>query len=208
MEKSFFKKAIILIVMVLLALVTLGNTGCDENEKQVSSSGATQASEFFKFSKNADGNTCEQQNIFDRYKITTNFTKVMWIHLIALDGKIVKRMPVRWKVTSSGKRLEPTHAADGNEYFPDVNSSSSFNTDEFIEADGTYGNSDPYIFWFDPMGRYHQWGTAGGLGYLLTDYPINLENPQDQISGLYNMDKIAHEWQLLQEEKLKEQQNK
>ena len=69
----------------------------------------------------------------------------------------------------------------------------------------TFGQSDNYIFWFDPQLRYHQWGTAGGLGYLLTDYPIDLRNPQDLITGLYNMDKVAYEWQKLQEKQMKEE---
>ncbi|MBU0879559.1 hypothetical protein KKA77_00160 [Patescibacteria group bacterium] len=119
----------------------------------------------------------------------------MWIHLMALDGKIVKRMAVRNKVTSSGKRLEPRHAADANGTFPNASGAfGSFETDEFIQPDGTYGESDPYIFWFDPMGRYHQWGTAGGLGYLLTDYPIDLEDPIDRITGLYKVQREADEW--------------
>lgn len=69
--------------------------------------------------------------------------------------------------------------------------------------DGTYGNSDNYIFWFDPMNRYHQYGTAGGIGYLLTDYPIDLENPIDAVTGMYNVQKEAAAWQAQEEAKLK-----
>ena len=54
------------------------------------------------------------------------------------------------------------------------------------------------------MGRYHQWGTAGGLGYLLTDYPIDLENPVDKITGLYKVQEAAAKWQAEQEAKLKQ----
>jgi len=53
------------------------------------------------------------------------------------------------------------------------------------------------------MRRYHQWGTAGGLGYLLTDYPIDLQNPIDEITGLYNLHKAAYEWQKTEEAKLR-----
>ena len=138
----------------------------------------------------------------------------MWSHLIPLDGKIVKRMPVRGKVTSSGKRLEPTTAASGGAgsgFYPDspfkVGENGYWKTNEFIQPDGTYGNSDPYIYWFDPQGRYHQWGTAGGLGYLLTDYPIDLHNSQDEITGMYNLDKAAYEWQQRQEVELKKKES-
>jgi hypothetical protein len=154
--------------------------------------------------------TVEQQNINDRIKVTTDSTKVMWIHLISFEGNIIKRMPIRNKVTSSGKRLEPRHAAtSGNQWLPSAGvavpntNERYYETDELIQPDGTYGESDPYIFWFDPMGRYHQWGTAGGLGYLLTDYPIDLENPIDKITGLYRVQEEAMKWQKTQEEQLK-----
>lgn len=158
----------------------------------------------FQIPKNAQGHTAEQQNIIDRLRVTTDPTKVLWIHLIALDGKIIQRMPVAHKVTSSGKRLEPVTAGSSAEYGADYPvfvgaDGKAYETTEFIQPDGTFGSSDNYIFWFDPMHRYHQWGTAGGLGYLLTDYPIDLRNPQDAVSGMFNADLTAYEWQKVQE---------
>jgi len=184
-------------------------TGCSDYVPQSSKSGATQVQDFPQVPKNANGFTCEQQNIWDRIRITTDPTKVMWVHLIALDGKIIKRMPIKNKVTSSGKRLESKHYSEhgpNSGYLqPGLSGEKDQNyyrTNEFIGPDGTYGDSDPYIYWFDPMNRYHQWGTAGGLGYLITDYPIDLENPIDAVTGLYNMHEAARKWQLEQEEKL------
>lgn len=191
------RKFILLILSVFVSCFIF--TGC-ETKEQEARSGAKQVQFFFKVPLNSQGHTVEQQNVLDRIRVTTDITKVLWIHLIALDGKIIKRMPVRNKVTSSGKRLEPQHAAETIEGYPDFG---EFSTDEFIQADGTFGESDSYIFWFDTMGRYHQWGTAGGLGYLLTDYPIDLANPIDEVTGLYNMHKVAYEWQKQQEEILK-----
>lgn len=170
---------------------------------QPSKSGAESVKEITNVPKNSKGLTVEQSNIDGRVKITNDPTKVLWIHLIALDGKIIRRMPVRNKVTSSGKRLEPKI------YMPSQYEQSaplSYNgmmTNEYLQPDGTFGDSDPYIFWFDPQGRYHQWGTAGGLGYLLTDYPIDLANPVDEITGLYNVHKLAQEWQQEEEKKLR-----
>lgn len=183
-------------------LFVAGGADCDSPKEtdQASRSGAKQVSVFFKFPTNSQGHTVEQQGILDRNKVTTDFTKVLWIHLIALDGKIVRRMPVVSKVTSSGKRLEPMEAvAYGGEWKTRAPGFNGYETKEFIQADGTFGHSDPYIYWFDPQGRYHQWGTAGGLGYLLTDYPIDLVNPIDEVTGLYNMNKAAHDWQVQQE---------
>jgi len=187
--------------------VFFGTVSCENNSSpQVSASGAMQAKPSY-IPKNSRGNTVEQQNIDDRNKVTQDPTKVMWIHLIALDGKIVQRKPVRNKVTSSSKRLEAKHWVSGREYSTPPISGGHY-TDELIGPDGTFGESDPYIFWFDPMGRYHQWGTAGGLGYLLTDYPIDLANPTDEVTGMYNANLKALEWQKKQEEKLKEEEVK
>ena len=158
--------------------------------------------------KNSQGNTVEQQNVIDRIAVTTDPTKVMWIHLIALDGKIIRRMPVRNKVTSSGKRLEARHFVSNPQNGSTPPLSGGNYTDELIQPDGTFGESDSYIYWFDPQHRYHQYGTAGGIGYLLTDYPIDLANPMDEVTGMYNMSKAAHEWQLLQEAVLKKSENK
>lgn len=199
------RKKVLFVGLSVILILGIVLTGCVEGNSQESLSGATQVQNISEIPKNAQGYTVEQQNIIDRLKITTDPTKVLWIHLISLDGNIIKRMPVRNKVTSSGKRLEPTHAADAAAIYPDA-IYDSWETDELIQPDGTFGQSDNYIYWFDPMGRYHQWGTAGGLGYLLTDYPIDLQNPIDEITGLYNVQKAAAEWQAQQEAILKQKE--
>lgn len=201
------KRVLITICLVGCLVLCLGNDGCDEKGPQKSASGVEQA-RLFKVPVNSKGNTVEQQNILDRIKVTNDPTKVLWIHLIALDGKIIRRMPVRCKTTSSGKKLEPTHAASRNQYGDYYPRFMDYTTDEFIQADGTYGHSDAYIYWFDSQGRYHQYGTAGGIGYLLTDYPIDLADPMDEISGLFKVHKEAFEWQKQQEELLKKQEGK
>ncbi len=181
---------------------------------QEGTGGASQVQDLgFTIPENSRGNTSEQQNIIDRLKVTTDPTKVLWIHLIALDGEIIQRMPVAHKVTSSGKRLEPISAASSAEYgydYPLVRggNGTTYETSELIQPDGTFGSSDNYIFWFDPQHRYHQWGTAGGLGYLLTDYPIDLTNPQDLVTGMFNADLAAYQWQQAQEAQMCQQEGK
>ncbi|HCQ31562.1 TPA: hypothetical protein DIU27_04240 [Candidatus Collierbacteria bacterium] len=193
-----------LVILLSLSFVLFS---CGTPAGQGSTGGSTQVQELgFKVPKNAQGHTAEQQNIIDRIKVTTDPTKVLWIHLISLNGQIVLRTPVAGKVTSSGKRLEPTTVTSASgSYVPrfvvkDASGAEQwYYTEELLQPDGTFGSSDPYIYWFDPMHRYHQWGTAGGLGYLLTDYPIDLTNPKDLISGMYNMDLLAYQWQQAQE---------
>jgi hypothetical protein len=199
-------KKLLPILGILAICPFLMNSDCDDG-KQVSLSGAQQVSVIFQIPKNSRGNTTEQQNVIDRLKVTTDPTKILWIHLIALDGKIIRRMPVRCKVTSSGKRLEPTQAAPSSTGYPSVlGNGTSYNTTELIGPDGTFGPSDAYIYWFDTYGRYNQYGTAGGIGYLLTDYPIDLRNPIDEITGLYNIQEAALKWQKTQEAELVKQE--
>lgn len=204
----------IIVSSVLLLSVLV--SGCIEDEPQVSSSGATQMGAGQTVAKNSRGRTVEQQQIEDRIRVSTDPTKVMWIHLISLDGKVISRMAVRNKITSSGKRLEPKHATQyaNGYYMPSSGikvpgtSNDYFATNELIQPDGTFGDSDAYIFWFDPMGRYHQYGTAGGIGYILTDYPISLENSMDKVTGLYNVHQQAKQWQDEQEAILRQKEGK
>ena len=182
---------------------------CGGGSGQVSASGARQVAPP-KVPRNSRDNTTEQQNIHDRITVTTDTTKVLWIHLLALDGKIVRRMPVRCKTTSSGKRLEPKKVVGRNtvgdsDLYPTYN---GWYVDELLQPDGTYGESDAYTYWFDPQGRYHQWGTGGGLGYLLTDYPIDLTDPVDEVTGLYKAHEAALVWQKEQESLLREREGK
>lgn len=189
-----------LLSSMVMLIVFSALAGCSEPKNQESASGAKQVEPCI-VPVNSQGRTCEQQNIYDRIKVTNDPTKIMWIHLVSLDGKIVSRMVVRGKTTSSSKRLEPKRVvpAQVSHQFPVYN---GWYVDELLGPDGTYGDSDAYQFWFDPMGRYHQWGTAGGLGYLMTDYPINLHDPIDEMTSLYKADAAAAKWQAEQEAKL------
>ena len=201
------KRSFTIITLVACFFFLCINSGCENNlpQKQ-SSSGASeiQLGSMYKIPKNGQGNTVEQQNIIDRIAVTNDPTKILWIHIIApMTGKLILRTPVRNKMTSSGKRLEPTHADGGSGTYRLPDAPGGYHTDELLQPDGTYGQSDAYQFWFDVYRRYHQLGTAGGLGYLLTDYPIDLNNPQDEITGLYNASKAASDWQKLEEENLK-----
>ena len=198
--------------MLTLALsLSLGLFSCDQINRppapQTSSSGAQTVNigKQFKEPTNAQGNTVEQQQIMDRIKITSDPTRIMWLHRLSFDGKIVSRTPVRGKVTSSTKRLEPISVAAGvagGEYHQPygVEIPGGHLTTELIQADGTYGNSDAYIFWFDPSGHYFQLGS----NYLLSDMPIDLDNPLDKITGQYNVMQAAADWQKQQEAKLKQ----
>jgi hypothetical protein len=105
----------------------------------------------------------ERQNIADRLKLTNDPDLLQWIYCIS-NGRVIGRFPVRGKVTSGGKRLTSTQRL--------VND----NTDHTVVMEapdemGTYGNSDPYIFWFDPAGNYYQWEGD----YFLSTVPYKID---------------------------------
>lgn len=118
-ERKEMKRILTTAVFCVISFFLLTAESCEKSTQQRSLSGAEQVLNIYKVPKNFAGMTCEQQNINDKNRVTTDPTKVMWIHLVALDGKIIRRMPVRNKITSSGKRLEPTHAVDAAELWRD-----------------------------------------------------------------------------------------
>jgi len=203
-------KRLILLVALPLSLSTL-MTSCDDPVQtrlpQESSSGAItmNISKEFHIPTNADDNTTEQQNILDQKKITSDPTKILWMHLVDMNGRMYLRTPVRCKVTSSGKRLEPTSCSagmangQGIDTYYGAKTPGGQRTTELIQIDGTYGNSDPYVYWFDPYGNYYQ----KGEGYLLSNIPIDIKNPVDEITGLYRANEEAVKWQKEQEAKMK-----
>ena len=111
-------------------------------------------------------NFTEAQNISRRVKLMDDPNLVQWIYCLSDTGQVVFYGPVLGKVTSSGKRLEPNSVDDD---YP-ANYSDSW-TNERIQADGTYGSSDTYVYWFDPDGVYYQW--SGHYFLTSVEMPIN-----------------------------------
>jgi len=185
-------------MLLALAALTLSVMSCGTNTAapepaQVSSSGVEtmEVGKQFQMPKNAKGNTVEQEQILRKQVITSDPTRVMWMHLVALDGHMYQRIAVSSKITSSGKRLEPTtcvagyvsDGSGGHSEYGAVTPDKQHYTNELLQIDGTYGSSNAYVFWFDPMGNYFEKGD----GYLLSTIPIDIENPIDKITGLFRV---------------------
>lgn len=198
-------------ILALGLSLSISIVSCDiPSEKpaqpQKSSSGAetVDIQKQFKIPVNAQGNTSEQQNVMDKNRITSDPTKIMWMHLVDYNGRMYLRTPVRSKITSSHKRLEPISCSAGlcggeyqTSYGPKT--PNGYRTTELIQIDGTYGQSDEYVYWFDPMGHYFQKGN----GYILSDIPIDIKDPINEITGLYQANEAAIKWQKDQETKIK-----
>ena len=114
---------------------------------------------------NAEGFTVEQQNILDKQKAENMMGALQHLYLISpFTGDVIDYSTVKGKVTSSGKRLQPYQGER-------VSQNSCDNTDranlivvngvtyvsaELRQADGTYGSSIDYLYWWDASGNFQR----------------------------------------------------
>lgn len=97
-----------------------------------------------------------------------------YIVLFTDNGSTVGRFLVDGKVSSLNSYLTP-NAVD------EVYSSGATETTELADVDGSYGENDFGIFFFDVQGNYIEWtGT-----YLYTDIPMEISDPVVEFSVNY-----------------------
>lgn len=90
-----------------------------------------------------------------------------YIVLFTDSGSVVGKFVVDGKVSSLNSFLTPD-----SEYY-EYSGSSSYKNQWLADVDGSYGENDSGIFFFDTQGNYIEWtGT-----YLYTDIPMSIENP-------------------------------
>lgn len=149
------KATVLLVILCALA-------GCDDpapTNKQVESQKAMQAANSIKFTENA-----EIENIKHRLELTANPGLLGFILLLNEAGQPILYEGVRGKITSSTKRLTP----------PDYHSAEGLGNNNYVRAaasdEGTFGTSDPYIYYWNTDGVYRQWSGK----YLYSDQPIRL----------------------------------
>lgn len=141
--------------LITIAISTIFLLGCvDETTKKQESVKAAAAANSISFTENA-----EIENIKRRLILTAEVNKIGYIVLFNDAGQPIMYTTVKGKVTSGGKRLTREDEVTGGGV---VRKSSS--------DEGTYGSSNPYIFFWDTRGQYHQWSGQ----YLYSDQPIRL----------------------------------
>jgi len=164
--------------MVAISLIAMFSVSCTGDHSAVSSSGVKKAVATVKTDLN--GNSVEQKAIMERIKRDNDPGSIKHLYIIsAYSGQVIIYSTVKGKVTSSGKRLNPSQARDANGFgfrieFP--GSSSYFYTDEVLGDDGAYGSSSEYIFWIDSKGVYHQHYPSGGQIIHISDQPLAIKN--------------------------------
>ena len=154
------------VVGLITMILAVGLSWCIEEEKpnpvlqSTSSSGVTKTTASLK--PVIDGYTVEQYLINKRLTMDNRDDVVKYFYLLGMTGQIVMKDVIEYKMVSSGKRLTPrTVAAFGTSDYdrhvagsPIVVGDRSYQTNEIIEDDGTYGDSGQYFFYFTTAGNY------------------------------------------------------
>ena len=157
-------------MMVGLAALTLG--GCDMQQPDTREQQMQRAQQV----EHIDYSV-ERDNINYRLKVTNDPNQIMWIYCLSDMGQVLLTSPVRGKVSSSTKRLEPTTIEGSHDTMSYLNEVAiggyRFYTKEVMGADGAYGASDPYVYWRTPEGQYMQWNGK----YIESSVPLKLSTP-------------------------------
>ena len=166
------KKSLLTFVAVSAIFVGAagGNSGCSEQQRpaptaaQVQEQAAIRAANTVRFNANA-----EIDNIRRRLELTSDPNLLGYIILLNDAGQPILYEGVRGKVTSGSKRLtpsaqvvmNPTYGSNGGQHSVVVPAPSD---------EGTHGQSNPYIFYWNTDGQYRQWSGQ----YLYSTSPIRL----------------------------------
>lgn len=161
----------LLIILMVFSVIGCGGTiqpSATDQLQQQTAEKADQAAKLASSVKSPKLNySIERENIAKRLEATNNPNQLGWVYLFE-TGRAIGRFPVRGKVTSGSKRLSSTEM----KIDIDTGEWSGETLAEAPDDMGAYGSSDPYIFWFDPAGNYHQFN--GNYFYSTKPYQIEM----------------------------------
>ncbi len=138
---------------IYLMITALALTGCEDSARvEQARKGAAVAEQAM---SHANSNA-EIDNIGARLKLTSNPDLLGHIAIVNKVGQIVLYTTIKGKVTSGSKRLtNPGNCTNG----------------ECPSDEGTFGSSNPYIFFWGTNGQYFQ----TSMDYIYSDKPLRLE---------------------------------
>lgn len=168
-------------IIGLIAMITTPLISTQEKNLPIASSEVKKAT--VKVQTDIEGLTIEQQNVKNRLLADNKVGAIKHLYIISpYSGKVLLYSTVKGKVTSSGKRLTPVTVNNTSNGFPIKVGSSQYYTSEVLQDDGTYGSSDPYIYWWDSKGIYHQHFLTGGQIVHVSDKILRVNPNEIQIN--------------------------
>lgn len=172
-KRTGLSASLTLFGMVACLLVSLG--GCDQQEP-TSTSGAKKVTTTVPIGP--DGMTIEQRLVERRLKEDNKIGAIKFAYCgSAMTGGVIYQSTVEGKVVSSGKRLSPrsidyTGGTSLDGFAIEIGGKTHY-TKEILSDDGTYGESIPYLFWWDVDSTYYQQYITGGTFFLVTSRPVD-----------------------------------
>lgn len=167
-----------LLCIALISLFSISASECQQTTTPESASGVNKKT--VSVATDSEGWSIEQRNVADRLKIDNLPGAIKHLYIISpYSGQTILYSTVKGKVTSGGKRLQPTsvHVGDSSQghrfYGFDFG---NHETSEVLQDDGTYGSSCEYIYWWDTAGRYHQHFFTGGQIIHVSEQPLTVKN--------------------------------
>ena len=153
------------LALSLLAACSGGDTA-DQKQKRENFNAAEQKVPFP--SGMVAKNPLERENVAEKLKRDSNPSRLSYIYLLSLDGKVISHFVAKGKVSSSDSQLLPTQEVR------DV-CCSGYEPMQFEAAgdDATYGNREPGIFFFTPEGQMVTWSGD----YIQSDRPLSIKTP-------------------------------
>lgn len=111
----------------------------------------------------------EIDNIKKRLELTSQPGLLGYVALINKVGQVALYTPVKGKITSGGKRLTPPEQLKAN-YIGGANGGTAYSVMTAPSDEGTYGHSNPYVFFWTPSDQYIQ----TSMDYVYSDKPFRL----------------------------------
>lgn len=148
--------------LLLLLIIPAFLMGCEpeaKTTKQTQSQKAQAAAESINFTENA-----EIENIKARLKLTSDPGLTGFILLMNEAGQPIMYAGVKGKITSGGKRLTKGQSLIRG----DRGQSGGHFVMDAPSDEGTWGHSNPYIYFWTATGQYVQWNGK----YLYSDKPF------------------------------------
>lgn len=152
---------------IILLTIPFMLVGCEvpssePQQKNLQAEVAKQAANSIRFSDNA-----EIENIKKRVELTSSSGLIGYVTIINKVGQSILYTPVKGKITSGSKRLTEPYkkiSIDKGEWTGEevVDSTSD---------EGTYGSSNPYVYFWAPGGQYFQ----TSMDYIYSDKPYRLK---------------------------------
>lgn len=151
---------------ILTLILGVGLTGCDANSKPSSEDARRKLQE-----KKATGQTLEKTNLERKRKLEENPNAIGYVYLMNY-GQVVGYYVTKGKISSSGSQATPTaqilYACD------DGLTGCQAITADGPQDDGSYGSSDPGIFFFTSDGVK----VVTSLDYIQSDQPLAVNAPK------------------------------